>query len=38
MQLIIGLFDFPDRARPGEPEPEPEPELIVRRVRGRGPR
>jgi hypothetical protein len=34
MQLIIGLFDFPDRARPGAPEPEPE--LIVRRVRGRG--
>ena len=35
MQLIIGLFDFPDRARPGEPEPEPE--LIVSRVRGRPP-
>ena len=32
MQLIIGLFDFPDRARPGAPEPEPE--LIVRGVRG----
>ncbi len=33
MQLIIGVFDFPDRARAGEPEPDPE--LIVRRVHGR---
>ena len=32
MQLIIGLFDFPDRASAGEPEPEPE--LIVRSVSG----
>jgi hypothetical protein len=33
MQLIIGVFDFPDRARAGEPEPDPE--LIVHRVHGR---
>jgi hypothetical protein len=33
MQLIIGVFDFPDRARSGEPEPDPE--LIVHRVHGR---
>ena len=32
MQLIIGLFDFPDRAPPGGTEPQPE--LIVRRVKG----
>lgn len=32
MLLIIGLFDFPDRARPGEPYSEPQ--LIVRRVAG----
>ena len=30
--LIIGLFDFPYRARPGEPYSEPN--LIVRRVAG----
>jgi hypothetical protein len=35
MQLIIGVFDFPDRARPGESESEPE--LIVRSVRGTPP-
>ncbi|MFB9382435.1 glycoside hydrolase family 16 protein [Pseudonocardia petroleophila] len=35
MLLIIGLFDFPDRAVPGTVEPPPE--LVVRRVVGTGP-
>ena len=38
MQLILGVFDFPDRAtaaqRDGR-EPVPTPELVVERVRGR---
>jgi hypothetical protein len=34
MQLIVAVFDFPDRAPAGESEP-PEPELVVRRVHGR---
>jgi hypothetical protein len=34
MQLILGLFDFPDPARPGEDD-GPVPELVVRRVLGR---
>jgi Glycosyl hydrolases family 16 len=33
MQLIVGLFDFPDRGSPGEPESEAE--LIGRSVKGR---
>lgn len=33
--LIIGLFDFPDRAVPGRPEPPPE--LVVRSVTGHTP-
>jgi hypothetical protein len=32
MLLIIGLFDFPDRAVPGRPDPVPE--LVVRSVTG----
>ena len=34
MLLILGLFDFPDRAVPGRPEPPPE--LVVRSVTGSG--
>jgi hypothetical protein len=34
MQLIIGVFDFPDRAPAGQAE-VPVPELVVRRVLGR---
>ena len=34
MQLILGVFDFPDRAPAGPAEP-PTPELVVRRVLGR---
>jgi hypothetical protein len=34
MELIIGVFDFPDRADPAERMP-PEPELVVSRVLGR---
>jgi hypothetical protein len=34
MQLIIAVFDFPDRAPEGESE-VPTPELVVRRVLGR---
>ncbi len=33
MQLVLGVFDFPDRAPAGEAEP-PVPELVVRRVTG----
>lgn len=36
MQLILGVFDFPDRARAGQVE-VPVPELAVRRVLGRRP-
>jgi hypothetical protein len=34
MQLIIGVFDFPDRAPAGEAD-VPVPELVVRRVLAR---
>ena len=34
LQLILGVFDFPDRASPDEPD-VPVPELVVRRVTGR---
>jgi hypothetical protein len=34
MQLIVGVFDFPDRAPAGQAE-APVPELVVRRVYGR---
>jgi hypothetical protein len=34
MELIIGVFDFPDRADPAEGMP-PVPELVVSRVLGR---
>ncbi len=34
MQLILGVFDFPDRARSDETS-APVPELVVRRVTGR---
>jgi hypothetical protein len=34
MQLILGVFDFPDRARPDETR-VPVPELVVRSVTGR---
>jgi len=34
MQLIIGIFDFPDRAGAREILPTPVPELTVSRVRG----
>jgi hypothetical protein len=40
MQLILGVFDFPDRAtaaqREGREQP-PAPELVVERVWGRPP-
>ena len=34
LQLILGVFDFPDRASPDETD-VPVPELVVRRVTGR---
>jgi hypothetical protein len=34
VQLMIGVFDFPAKARPGDPEPAPVPELVVSAVRG----
>jgi hypothetical protein len=34
MQLVLGVFDFPDRAPAGDGD-APVPELVVRRVRGR---
>jgi hypothetical protein len=35
MLLVLGLFDFPDRAVPGRPDPTPE--LVVRSVTGHAP-
>ena len=35
MQLILGVFDFPDHPSAGDGEP-PTAELVVHRVRGRG--
>jgi hypothetical protein len=34
MELIIGVFDFPDKADPTDAAP-PVPELVVSRVLGR---